>query len=260
MSDRFKDKVVVVIGASAKGCIGWHCAKQFAAEGAHVIVAARNLAGVTELAEQIGGRAMRCDISRDEEVAAVAEAAGAWGGLDIAVNAAGAAVPSMFASFDQATLENAMAVNFYGNLYFVRHMATAMPRGGSIVLIASQAAIQVVPGNMLYGCAKAATITAAKYAAHEYASQNIRVNVLLPGLVNTPMIAPMLASPALRDAFLKEVPLKRIAEPDEVADAALWLSSSPSVTGTLVTIDGGMSLRRPPQLDELPADAFAGVG
>jgi NAD(P)-dependent dehydrogenase (short-subunit alcohol dehydrogenase family) len=145
-----------------------------------------------------------------------------------------------------------MAVNFYGNLYFFRHMAGAMSRGGSIVVVASIAATAVTPGHLLYGCAKAATITAMKYAALEYAPRQIRINALVPGLVGTRMIAPLIASDELLQVFMKETPLKRIADPVEIADAALWLSSSPSITGTTVVIDGGVSLRRPPQPEEFP--------
>lgn len=250
MGGQFQDKVVVVTGASAEGGIGWHCAERFAEEGARVIVAARSLDGLQALASKIGGTVVQCDIAKETDVARVAATAVAMGGLDVAVNAAGQSVSSTCDSFDQQTLEAAMAVNFYGNLYFFRHMAGAMARGGSIVAVASVAATMVVPGQLLYGSAKAATITAMKYAALEYAPRQIRVNALVPGLVNTQMIAPLIASKELLQIFMKEVPLKRIADPVEIANAALWLSASPSITGTTVTIDGGNGLRRAPQPEE----------
>ena len=171
-------KVVVITGASAEGGIGWCTAERFAAEGARVIVAARNLEGVQRLARKIGGQALRCDVSQEADVMAVAEAGKALGGIDIAVNSAGQLGMAMVANFDQAALENSIAVNFYGNLYFFRHMADAMPRGGSIAAIASITVTQVVPGQLLYACAKSATVTAARYAAHEFAPRGIRA--LLP--------------------------------------------------------------------------------
>lgn len=259
MIPQFKDKVVVVLGASAEGGTGWRCAERFAAEGARLIVAARSLAGVQKLAAKIGGRALRCDVSRESDVAAVAAAATEWGGLDAAVNAAGHAVPSAVDSFDQTTLQSAIEVNFYGNLYFFRQMAGAMKHGGSITTIASVAATMVTPGNVLYGCAKAATVTAVRYAALEYAPRNIRVNALLPGLIDTPLAAPLVGNKALLAVFLKEVPLKRVSEAVEIANAALWLASSPSITGSTITIDGGISLRRAPQLDELPQEAYTAM-
>lgn len=183
-------------------------------------------------------------------MAHLADVAQQSGGLDIAINCAGQSIPSTFESFDQAMLGNAMAVNLYGNLYFIRHMARVMANGGSIIAVASVAATSVTPGHLLYGCAKAATITAVKYAALEYAARNIRVNALVPGLVATRMIDPLIASEELLKIFMKETPLKRIAAPEEIAEAALWLSTSPSVTGTTITIDGGVGLRRPPQPEE----------
>lgn len=257
MAGQFKDKVVVITGASAEGGTGWRTAERFAAEGAKVIVAARNLDEVQRLAKKIGGQALRCDVAKEADVAAVAQAGMALGGIDVAVNAAGQLGMAMVSNFEQEALEQSMAVNFYGNLYFFRHMANAMPRGGSIVSIASITVTQVVAGQLLYACAKSATVTAARYAAHEFAPKGVRVNMLIPGLVDTPLIAPLAKNPALLDPWLKETPLKRISEPDDLADAILWLSSAPSVTGTSILIDGGIHLRRPPQADEFPFIDYA---
>ena len=257
MGKQFKDKVVVITGASAEGGIGWCTAERFAEEGARVIVAARTLAEVERLARKIGGQALRCDVSKEADVIAVAEAGKALGGIDIAVNSAGKLGMAMVANFEQAALEESMAINFYGNLYFFRHMAAAMPRGGSIASIASITVTQVVPSQLLYACAKSATVTAARYAAHEFAPKGIRVNMLIPGLVDTPLVAPLTKNPAMLAPWLKESPLHRICEPDEIANTLLWLAASPSVTGTSILIDGGIGLRRPPQLDEFPFIEYA---
>lgn len=257
MAFRFNGKVVVVIGASAEGGTGWRTAEHFAAEGAKVVVAARNVEEVQRLADKIGGVAMRCDVALENDVIAVAQAGMALGGVDIAVNAAGQLGQALLSNYEQAALEQSMAVNFYGNLHFFRHMAEAMPRGGSMLSIASITVTQVVPGQLLYACAKSATLTAARYAALEYAPKGIRVNMLIPGLVDTPLIAPLAKNPALLAPWLKESPLGRISDADEIARAILWVSESPSVTGTSILIDGGMHLRRPPQLDEFPFVEYA---
>jgi NAD(P)-dependent dehydrogenase (short-subunit alcohol dehydrogenase family) len=259
--DRAKDKVVVVLGASSEGGTGWRTAELFAREGAKVVVAARGLAGVQKLAESIGGVAYACDVGNEAMVAALSDfAVETFGRIDYAINAAGLPVPSTVMDLDAEVLLSSTNINFFGHLYFLKHMARNIAPGGSLISIASLAATAVIPGNVIYGCAKAAVVAAVRYAAVELAPRGIRVNAISPGIIDTPMVKSLTSNPVVFGGFLRETPLGRIVSPEEVANCALWLSvDATSMTGTSTILDGGMHLRRPPQPDELTEGAYSGL-
>jgi NAD(P)-dependent dehydrogenase (short-subunit alcohol dehydrogenase family) len=256
---RAMDKVVVVLGASSEGGTGWRTAEVFAREGAKVVVAARSRAGIEDLARRIGGVAFQCDAGDEAQVAALADfAAKTYGRIDYAVNAAGLAVPSTVADLDAETLLSSTTVNLFGHLYFLKHMARHTAAGGSLVSIASLSATAVIPGNVIYGVAKAGVVAAIRYAAVEYAPRGIRVNAISPGIIDTPMVESLTSNPAVFSGFLKETPLGHIVSPEEIAKCALWLCvDALSMTGTSTIVDGGMHLRRPPHPDELAENAYA---
>lgn len=258
---RAKDKVVVVLGASSEGGTGWRTAEVFAREGAKVVVAARRLAGVQDLAERIGGVACRCDAADEAQVAALADsAAETYGRIDYAVNAAGLPVPSTVADLDAETLLSSTEVNLFGHLYFLKHMARHTAAGGSLISIASLSATAVIPGNVIYGVAKAAVVAAIRYAAVEFAPRGIRVNAISPGIIDTPMVESLTSNPAILSGFLKETPLGSVVPPEEIGECALWMCvDALSMTGTSTIIDGGMHLRRPPHPEDLAADAYANL-
>jgi len=256
---RAQDKVVVVLGASSEGGTGWRTAELFAREGANVVVAARGLAGVQDLAQRIGGPAFQCDASDETQVAALADfAAETYGRIDYAVNAAGLPVPSTLTELDAEALLSSTTVNLFGHLYFFKHMARHTAQGGSLISIASLAATAVIPGNAIYGIAKAGVVAAVRYAGVEYAPLGIRVNAISPGIIDTPMVESLTSNEAVFSGFLKETPLGEIVSPEEIAKCALWISvDATSMTGTSTIVDGGMHLRRPPHPEDLAADAYA---
>ena len=258
---RLKGKVAVVLGASSEGGTGWSTAELFAREGADVFVAARTLSGVEALARKIGGRAFRCDASNEDEVRGLAEfAASKSGRIDVAVNAAGLPVVGTVETLDVPTLQRSVDVNYYGQLFFVRQMAAKMQAGGSVVAILSLSTTHVQVGVDGYAFAKAASLAMVRYAAAEYAGRGIRINVINPGLIDTPMAATIVKVPAVLDAFLKETPLKAPVDPADIAQTALWLSADAhSVTGAVIEVDGGVHLGRLPRPDELPAAALEGL-
>jgi glucose 1-dehydrogenase len=128
-----------------------------------------------------------------------------------------------------------------------------MRDGGSMVVITSNSASMALPGYSSYGCAKGAASVLFKYAALEYAPRGIRVNVVEPGLIETPMTAVLQADDAAWNTVLKEIPLGRAVTASEFADACLWLSSpNAAVTGATIVVDNGNHLLRQVQPDELP--------
>lgn len=246
-------KVAIVIGASAPGGSGWAIARRFAEEGARLVVGARSEAPLQELARLTGGLALRCDTAVEEDVAAfVAIAVDAYGQLDVAVNAAGVPMGGTIAEAPIADARTAMDVNYFGCLHFLRHSAAAMSAGGSIILFSSMAATQPLEFVYSYACAKAATDCLVRYAAAEYGPRGIKVNSILPGPIRSDMASGLWAVPGMEDSYVREIPLRRIGEPADYADAALWLAGPSFVSGLNLHVSGGNQLTRMPTLAERP--------
>lgn len=252
----FRGKTVVVLGASSEDGSGWETAKLFAAQGANVVVGARSMAGVEKLAKQINGFAVQCDVADEAQVEAMAKAAvERYGGIDVAVLAAGVPFVGTIDSTDSDVLKQATAINFFGPFYFVRYMAREMNNQGSIVIITSASSHRVVPGYPAYGSAKGAANTLVKYAAMEYAPRGIRVNAVVAGVIESPLVAPLKADEKLWQVIMKEIPLKKGVQPLQIGQTCVWLSTpEAALTGNLIDVDNGNHLTRPPQPEEMPTE------
>jgi 3-oxoacyl-[acyl-carrier protein] reductase len=252
----------VVLGASSG--IGWRIAERFAEEGADLIVAARREDRLEALVEKTGGVAIRCDVSDDDQVKALADAAlERWDRIDVAVNSAGLNGPGYIRDLEPAYLQQIASVLFFGFYYFMRRMGNAMAEtgGGSLINVTSATAIMVPEGNAAYSGCKAGINFASKMAALEYGPDQVRVNALAPSFVPTPMNAYGGMKPTddthvefeeglpIVEGFLDETPLARIITVDECADVALFLASdlSSSITGHVIPVDGGNNLLRLPR-------------
>jgi NAD(P)-dependent dehydrogenase (short-subunit alcohol dehydrogenase family) len=247
-------KNAIVLGASEEGGTGWAIAEALAARGAHVAVGARRLDKAAQLATQIGGVAIACDATREAEVSSfVKKATSALEGpIDYAVLAAGAGVSGMIDDIAENELRRCFDLNYFAPVHFVRHAARDMAEGGAIVLISSIAATNPWPGYFAYGGAKAALQNLVRYAALEYAPRQIRVNAVCPGPIQTPAAMSLLAHPEAGAIVASEMPLGRASRPAEVAEAVAWLAAAPSwVTGETLHVDGGLHLRRPPDVDAI---------
>jgi NAD(P)-dependent dehydrogenase (short-subunit alcohol dehydrogenase family) len=250
---KLKDKVAIVLGASAEAGTGWAIAERFAAEGATVIVAARREKSLVRLADRINGIAQVCDVSDEASVASLAQLAiDRFGRLDIAVNASGLPMGGTVASSPNNDVVRAMDVNFHGSVYFVKHMARVMAPNGSIVLFSSMATTHPLEHVFAYACAKAAVDCLVRYAALEYGTRGIRVNSILPGAIRSEMSAALWSVQGMEQSWAEESPLGRIGEPADFADAALWLAADAFVTGLNLQVSGGNQLTRFPRLNERP--------
>lgn len=246
-----------VLGASEEGGTGWTIATTLAQQGHHVTVGARRFDGVAKLAQEICGSAARCDATVESDVAQFVAAAAGDGVLDCAVLVAGAGVRGTIDAMPAHEFERCMQLNFHSAVYFLRHAARRIKDDGSIVLLSSIAATNPWPGYFAYGAAKAALQALVKYAAIEFADRRIRVNAVCPGPISTPAARYLVDHPRAGAVVSHEVPLGRVARPQDVADAVAWLCTSRGwITGETIHTDGGMSLRRPPDIDEIAA-AFA---
>lgn len=251
-------KRAAVLGASEEYGTGWEIAKALNSQGCFVTAGARRREGLEKLVAEIGGAAVTADATIEADVERfVAEAAGE-GTLDCAVLVAGAGVRGMIDDIAPDALSHCLRLNFEAPLLFIRHAARRMADNGAIVLISSVAANNPWPGFVAYGSAKAAMQTLVRYAALEYGKRGIRVNAVCPGPISTPAAEYLVSHPRAGPILAAEVPLGRVVRPAEVAQAVAWLCTSPGwITGETIHTDGGMFLRRPPNVEDIQA-AFAG--
>ena len=250
---RLQGKIAIVTGAASG--FGAAIAERFAAEGAAVVVADINGDGATAITEKItaaGGRAVACraDVTDDADTAAmVAAAVDGFGGLDIVVNNAG--MPQFngpLLDTDEATYDRIFAVNVK-SLYLsaVHTVPVLRARGGGVILnTASTAGLRPRPGLVWYNASKGAVITLTKAMAVELAPEHIRVNALCPVAGETPMLAAFMGgdTPEKRAQFVDSVPMGRLAVPEDIANAALYLASDEGafITGVDFRIDGGRAI------------------
>ena len=247
-------KVAVVLGASSARGTGWAIAETLAAEGAKIVVGARSLESLQTLAKKINGIAVRCDITREDEVIAlIAAAKKEYGQVDIAVTAAGSALMSPVADATHETLQSSLDTNYLGNVYFVKHAAAAMDKGGSIVVISTMATKNVMGPLFPYACAKAATDCLIRYAAVEFGARGIKVNSIQAGPILSDLTWDFLNTPQVKSRMLEEIPMKRIGTPADFANAVLWLAGPSYITGTNIDVNGGHYLMRFPRPEELAA-------
>ncbi len=253
MATRFMDKIVLVTGAGSG--IGAAVARAFAREGACLALADLNEDGLAATArdvEKLGGQAILCpgDVTIAADVSAlVARVVREFGGLDHAVNAAGVShAPKLLADFTEAEFDRVLAINTRAVWLCMKYEIEAMLArgGGAIVNIASGAGIVTVPHMGPYVTSKHAVMGLTKAGAVDYAKHNIRINCLCPGFTRTPM-----ALGAIRDMggvteedIAAALPIGRIAEPEEQADAVLYLCSDDSryMVGHALVVDGGHSI------------------
>ncbi|MFC5554258.1 SDR family NAD(P)-dependent oxidoreductase, partial [Methylobacterium iners] len=233
------------------GGIGRAAAIAFAAEGARVAILDRTedmmkdtAAAVTNLGAEV--LAIGCDVSKPEQVeAAVSQVVEHFGRLDVAFNNAG--VENKAAPLHEIALEEwdrILDINLRGTFVCMKHELAQMVRqgGGVVVNTSSGAGIRGVAGGASYAASKFAIIGMTKSAALDYATQNIRVNAVLPGNIETPMMDRFTGGDIQKAIDLE--PVGRLGKPEEIAEAVLWMASDLGgfVTGSSIVVDGGWSL------------------
>lgn len=245
-------RVAMITGASSG--IGAAAAKLFAREGAAVVLMARRAERLDALCGEIageGGRAVGVagDVAAPDDVRRAVEAAVEhYGGLDCAFNNAGYATlePSMHET-DDAVYDRTMDVNVRGVWNCMKQQLPVMlaaGRGGSIVNTSSTAGRYATGASVPYVAAKHAVLGITRAAAAEYGERGIRVNALVVGTTRSEMIDEAVRQmPVLEQAFIAPQIQKRMAEPREIAEAAVWLCSDRAsfVTGSAMPVDGGIS-------------------
>ena len=244
----FQDKVVLITGGTSG--IGRATAVAFAREGASVVITGRRAEEgnrTLELVQAAGreGLFVRADVSKAAHVEnTLATLLARFGRLDVAFNNAG--VEDIAAPFHEQTVENydrVMGINVKGLWLSMQAEIRQMLKqgGGAIVNTSSVGGLIAIAGNATYVATKHAVLGFTKGAALEYAKQGIRVNAVAPAAIDTEMVQRFASEQAVRDQLARSHPMGRIGQPEEVAQAVLWLASPAAsfVTGHTLVVDGG---------------------
>ncbi len=249
----------LVTGASSG--IGAAIAKALAAAGAKVVV---NYAGgadraqtVVQQIEAMGGEALAigANVSREDEVEAMfAQMIAAWGSIDILVNNAGLQKDAPLLEMTLADWQGVLDVNLTGQFLCSRAAVREFIRRGPVPelsravgkIICMSSVHDVIPwaGHANYAASKGGVSLLMKTMAQELAPQRIRVNAIAPGAIKTPINKAAWDTPEAEAALLKLIPYRRVGEPEDISNAAVWLASDASdyVTGATLYVDGGMTL------------------
>jgi len=238
-------KTVVITGAG--GGIGQALCRGFAGQGARVFALDRNDAALEPILTELGGvaRGIACDLSQGAEIEAAAAQVDAEGGADILVNNAGILRPGPLQGIAEADWSAMLRINLTGYLLTSQAFGKAMlARGeGALVHIASIAASQPQPASGAYSSSKAAITMLSRQLAQEWGPSGVRSNCVSPGLVRTPLSEAFYADPETKARREEMVPLRRIASPDDMTGATLFLASRHAsyITGQEIVVDGGLS-------------------
>ena len=247
---KLNGKTALITGAGSG--IGEAMARLFAKEGAGVVLSDVDEAAVSAVAAQVGGHAVRADVSRVADVRAMIDLAlDRNGRLDVLCNNAGIGVAAVCHETSEQDWERVMAVDLTGVFLGCKYAIPPMlAQGGGVICNTSSAAGQVGGLNRAAYCAaKAGVLGLTKSIAIDYADRGIRCNALVPATVESPWIDKIVAQQADPEAQRKLMaarqPIGRMGRPDEIARAALYLCSDDSafVTGTGLVIDGGFLAR-----------------
>jgi len=242
-------KIAVITGGNSG--IGLACAQLFAASGARLVITGRREEAVRDALARIDGDAIGitgdvADIAHHEQVAS--EVSRLFGRIDVYMANAGINTIRHHAQVDEAEYDAQFATNAKGVFFGVQKIVPVMRDHGSIILTGSIASDHVLDGHAVYAGTKAAIGAFARAWALELRERGIRVNVLSPGPVDTPILAKLGVPDHERADFTQRaaaaIPLGRLGSPDELARAALFLASGASsfVTGIDLRVDGGTSL------------------
>jgi 2-hydroxycyclohexanecarboxyl-CoA dehydrogenase len=260
--NRLTGKTAVVLGAANRGNMAQVIAKRFRDEGAQVLVAGRKMDELQRFAAEIGGHAAQCDITNTEDLANLAKTAvDKMGGVSIAVNSTGWGLLKPFLETTPAELLQITALQYMGPFQFFQAMLRVMKSGSSLIQISSATATIMLNDHAAYMGTKAGTDHVIRCIANEFGKLGIRANSISPGLTDTPMTAHAKTVPGIFDAFLKGYPLGRIGTSDDIAAAAVWLSSDECfMTGENLQVNGGLTLRMNPTSQDIAESVARATG
>jgi 3-oxoacyl-[acyl-carrier protein] reductase len=242
---RLRGKIAIVTGGASG--FGEGIVRRFAKEGARVAIADLNEDAARKLAKDVDGIVVRTDVSRGDDVKALAKAvADKWGGIDLLVNNAGIGhKPQPLDTLPEETFDRILAVNAKSVFLTAREIVPRMKaaRRGVIVNIASTGGVSPRPNLTWYNASKGWMITATRAMAVELAPFGIRVNAINPVAGETPLLSTFMGedTPEIRAKFLASIPIGRFSTPEDIAATACFLCSDEAsmITGVAMEVDGG---------------------
>jgi meso-butanediol dehydrogenase / (S,S)-butanediol dehydrogenase / diacetyl reductase len=245
---RLAGKCAVVTGGGSG--IGAATARLFAAEGARVAVLDRDLPHADQIAGEIrdaGGKvlALACDVAKEEQIReCVGKVADSFGPIDVLFTSAGTAFRRSVSETEAGDWDRLMEINLRGPYLCAKFcLQHFRPEGGSIIHVSSVTGITGVRSRAAYSASKGALVALTRNMAMDLASRKIRVNCVCPGFVRTAMAQPLLSDPVRHERLVSMHPLGRLGEPEDIAQAVLFLASEESswMTGASLVVDGGFS-------------------
>lgn len=246
---KFKDKVILVTGGS-RG-IGRGLCLGYAKEGATVVMCyigdEDKIEEIVNSCEELGGKCFpfEANVSKSEEVEKLfAYIKDNFGKLDVLVNNAGITRDNLMIAMSDQEFDSVVTTNLYGSYYCMKNAAKLMvrKRSGRIINISSIVGVNGNAGQVNYSASKAGVIGMTKSAAKELGTRNITVNAIAPGFIDTDMTRALNEDQI--NACLREIPMKKLGQIDDIVAMALFLSGEEAgyVTGQVLLVDGGMSL------------------
>lgn len=242
----FKDKNVIITGGSAG--IGFATAKTFIAKGADVLVTGRNTGSLDQASSAINSpkfKTLASDISKQEDIAALEREVSESGKkVDVLVLNAGIAKQFSIEETTEEVFDDLFNINVKGLFFTLQKLIPHLAEGASIILISSGVSVSGYAQMGAYAATKSAVDAIARTAAIELADRKIRVNTVAPGLTDTPMNQQ--TPEEIKNAIAAAVPLKRIGEAEEIANAIVFLASDEAsyISGSYLSVDGGVTIRR----------------
>lgn len=256
MSERLAGKKALILGV-APGNLGAAIARAYRDHGADVVVAGRRGDALDEVARELGVGQQICDITDEGSISnAVSGAAAHMGGLNVGLNATGWGLLKPMLETSKAELDQMTAVQFTGPFQFFQALLRAMTAGGSIIQISSVTATIMFENHAAYMGTKAGIDHVMRCIANEFGAAGVRANsIAAGGIADTPMSGGGMTIPAMRDLYMREIPMQRPGVAADIAHAAVWLASDEAsfVTGQVIHVSGGQTLRRNPSIDEVYA-------
>jgi len=257
-------RALVIGGGSG---IGLASARLLLTDGSHVTLAGRTLTKLEHAADglrdSVDGASVgvvACDVLVGDDVRRAVDVADGGAGLDIAVTVPGGGPYSPVLGYGDDGFDDAIRANVRPQFLTIKYAGSAMVRsgGGSIVAISSTVAVFPMPFDAGYAAGKTAVDMLVRIAADELGGAGVRVNAVRPGLTATDTTVGLVGNEAIAARFLEQQPIKRVGRPDDIAHAVRYFAGPESswVTGQCLTVDGGHTLRRFPDLTDLARRVF----
>lgn len=240
-----KDRTAIVVGGASG--IGWASAQALAAEGYRVAIADRNGEGAAARAAELGDPHLAAEVDVVDETS-VATLFDSVGPVQVVVSCAGFSTIGLIVDLAVQDFRDVIDVCLNGAFIVAKYAGKHLTEGGSLISMSSLNGRQPAAGMSAYCAAKAGLSMLTQVAALEFAPRGIRVNAIAPGFVHTPLTEGAALIPGVVEEYVENTPLGRAGTPADIAQAVVFLTKSPWLTGEVLDLNGGAHMKRYPDL------------